>query len=231
MQEILFGRDPADNTLKISANGVSQNKEPVPQSVSRQHCKITITDDGKAIITNLNPRNCTFVNGVAITSQAIGGGDRIELGGERYPLDISKLKLPTYVSISHLKRIWDNYQLQQQQMKVKNIRMAAIRSLTGVFSILAIVLAQFNFGLERQTADTLRILLYCLTGISLLWFVFSTWTGAKRRVQKEEKIRRDFQRAYVCPCSKCGMFFGYDTPYEMLIRNGKCNKCNSHFTH
>ena len=231
MQEILFGRDPADNTLKISANGVSQNKGPVPQSVSREHCKITIADDGKATITNLNPRNVTFVNGIAVSSKEINGNDKIELGGERYPLDISGLKLPKAASIAHLQQIWDNYQLKQQQMKVKNIRMAALRSLTGVFSVLAIVLAQFNFGLERQTADTLRIVLYCLTGISLLWFVFSTWTGAKRRVQQEEKLRRDFQKAYVCPCSQCGMFFGYDTPYEMLVRNGKCIRCNTHFTH
>jgi hypothetical protein len=48
-------------------------------SVSKEHAKVLVTDDGKVIVTDLNSRNGTFVNGVKVQNQRLNLGDKIGL--------------------------------------------------------------------------------------------------------------------------------------------------------
>ena len=102
MQEILIGRAGGTQTLKVTVNGKSTTLGAVPMSVSREHCKVVRQDDGTAVITNLNSRNVTYVNGQAVVSHEVTADDVVELGGDRYRLDLSMLKLARKVDVSHL---------------------------------------------------------------------------------------------------------------------------------
>ncbi len=63
--------------------------------VSKEHAQIFLTDD-KIILSDLNSRNGTFVNGVKIQNQRIGLGDKISLNDIIFDI----LKLPDVAMIS-----------------------------------------------------------------------------------------------------------------------------------
>jgi len=49
-------------------------------SVSRRHCKISVLDNGKYVLTDLESRNGTYVNGLRIKNQVISGDDLVKIG-------------------------------------------------------------------------------------------------------------------------------------------------------
>ena len=85
--EIIIGRDPQTQQLCIIKDGHSkQCGQPgsIPMDVSRQHLSLQPTGNRKWIAKNLNDRNVTFVNGIAIESKTISEQDKVELGNSRY---------------------------------------------------------------------------------------------------------------------------------------------------
>ena len=92
MVTVIIGRDHRTNQLYRMANGKAQlikQEKPVPTSVSKEHISLTITDDGKMILKNLNVQNYTFVNMVGVESKLIQEGDR---GMGRLPERVDGLK-------------------------------------------------------------------------------------------------------------------------------------------
>lgn len=228
MQTITIGRDANNNTLKISTNGKSVNGGKVPQSVSREHCTITIKDDGTATITNINPRNVTLVNGQPVTTENIWGNDVVELGGNRFKLDLTPFKLPNVTRVGHLEKIWNDYKLEQEKQRISMLRTNALRSVTGLFSMAAIAISFIKGDPgQQETIGTLRIILYVLAIITVVWTVVSTFVNAPKKVKAEEERKQKFQDQYVCP--NCGLFLGFENRFDMLIRNGQCNKCRTKF--
>src|SRR5919108_6061505 len=65
--EIPVGRDPG-NLVAIS-----------DASLSRRHC-VLVRDEGSYLIRDLESRNGTFVNGVAVTESSLHHGDQISVG-------------------------------------------------------------------------------------------------------------------------------------------------------
>ena len=143
--ELIIGREAGASRLRI------QHKQPrpfwgnansVPKSVSRQHCKVVTDDKGGYIITNLKPENVTYVNGVQIESKHISGKDRIELGSDRYFMDIAAIikglgaSIPKSFSIRHLQEVWDEFHDTKLQIQIKEKKSAAIRSVTAYFPCL-----------------------------------------------------------------------------------------------
>ena len=71
--EIIIGRDQHTRQLCILKDGNSMTygqAGSVPMDVSRQHISLQPVGNGKWIIKNLNERNVTFVNGIAIGWEA-----------------------------------------------------------------------------------------------------------------------------------------------------------------
>jgi len=225
MQELLIGRDPNNNTLKISTNGKSVNGGKVTNTMSREHCTLTINDDGTATITNLNPRNVTFVNGQPVATKVISGNDVVELGADRYKLDLKPFKLAKFASIRHLEIVWKSYKQAQEQQRIDAIRKNALRSATGILTMGAILISFAN----NPSLDFLRYILYGLAIISIIWTVVSGIINAPKIVKKENDMKQRFQDSYVCP--NCGMFFGFENRFEMLLKNGQCSKCRTKFTY
>lgn len=226
-QEILIGRDAESNKLKITVAGRSALQADVPMSVSREHCVIYKNDDGTAAITNLNPRNVTYVNGIPVAQKEISADDVVELGGERFRLDTSFLKLPRLISVSHLKQVWDSFEREQERARAKMVRKNALKGLSGLLTMAAIVISFIDMGLEAGSVNTIRIALYVVAALAVV-LTFGPDAINPGKAIKEEKKRKDkFQQAYVCP--QCGYFFGFTNSYDILLRTGECVKCKAKF--
>ncbi len=227
MQEILIGRDGGTQTLKVTVNGKSTTLGAVPMSVSREHCKVVRQDDGTAVITNLNNRNVTYVNGEAVVSHEVTADDVVELGGDRYRLDLSMLKLARKVDVSHLQKIWEDYTSWEEHTRISNIRSTALKSVTGLFSMAALIITFGDFGMEVETMRTLRLVLYTLAGVSIIWTSLNMFVTAPRRVRKAREREERFVDEYVCPA--CKRPFGKSYRYEKLLQLGECPMCKAKF--
>lgn len=243
MIEIVIGRDGRTSQLKISIGQQSKSfgaQGSVPQTVSRQHCSITVNDNGTFTLKNLKLQNVTFVNGQQVDTKIIKENDTIELGPNKYLVSWNTLKsvIPAkaeVVSIEPLKKIWDRYQLEnekveirKQQLAIKKQKQNLLRGLTGIFIPLAIVLSVFAGGRDNP----LFILLYSLPGIITLMMTISQYNNIKEdessiisdREQKKERDLR-FRRDYSCP--KCGKYLSM--PYDVLERYDSCPYCKVKF--
>ena len=228
MQEFLIGRKAPENILEISTNGKSVTQGPVPQSVSREHCKIVRNDDGTALITNLNDRNATYVNGIRVITKHISADDVVELGGEHYRLDTSFLKLVKSVNIEHLENIWNDFEQWEEKQKISVQRSNALKGITGLFSMFAIIISFSDFGMKPSTIKTLRLVLYSLAIISVAWTVISTFVSAPRKVREAKEREQRFFDDYVCPA--CKKSLGKSYRYERLLKLGECPLCKAKFT-
>lgn len=227
MQEFLIGRKAPENILEISTNGKTATQGPVPLSVSREHCKIIRNDDGTALITNINDRNATFVNGVRVISKNITADDVVELGGEHYRLDTSFLKLVKLVSISHLEKVWNEFEQWEEKQKISVQRSNALKGITGLFSMFAIIISFSDFGMDLSTVKTLRIVLYTFAIISVVWTIISTFFSAPRKVREAKEREQRFYDEYVCPA--CKKSLGKSYRYERLVNLGECPLCKAKF--
>lgn len=223
MQVVLIGRDGTNDTLKISTNGKSVNGPKVTKTMSREHCRLTINDDGTATIENINPRNVTFVNGQPVMSKVISGTDVVELGGDRYKLDLAPFKLAKFADIRHLEIIWKRHKQYQEKQKIDALRKNALRSATGILTMGAILISFAN----NPDLNFLRYTLYILAIISIGWTVVSGIINAPKIVKKENEMKQRFQESYVCP--NCGMFLGFEKSFDMLRKDGECYKCHTKF--
>ena len=166
---LLIGRDPAKNSLLLAVkennkSTVIGSPGSVPKSVSRcrpaegvAHVKIEIDDKGEMLLYNMNPNNSTYVEGNEISIKRITGGSNVELGQDRYRLNIpivleaAKRLIPSKpLDISHLKGVWKNFEeeddriaLRQQEMSKKRMLPIMVSSTCGILSGL-IAVAELN---------------------------------------------------------------------------------------
>ena len=63
----VIGRSPSCQ-IKLASN-----------AVSKEHATVLVTDDGKALITDMNSRNGTVVNGLRVQNQKMQVGDILKL--------------------------------------------------------------------------------------------------------------------------------------------------------
>ena len=103
--EVIIGRKDGTNQLSLKVGNKVSIKGPqqsVNNGVSREHCKLTVNDDGTFTIENLKAENQTLVNGLPIASKRITPNDVVELGWQRYRLDWNLVfeVIPKMVNIS-----------------------------------------------------------------------------------------------------------------------------------
>lgn len=238
--DIIIGRDSQTQQLCVIKDGVvMQYGQPgsVPMDVSRSHVSLQPVGDGKWVIKNLNERNVTYVNGLAVESMTIGEQDRVELGNSHYVLSWSAVngRKEETVDIRPLKRVWDNYQRDNDDMEIRKQRLGLakqkqniLRGLTGIFIPLAIVLSIFCGGRDNP----FFILLYCIPPLIIVVMTYNQYNGIKKDEadivkDKERKREREvrFRRDYSCP--KCGKYLSL--PYDVLERYDSCPYCKVKF--
>ena len=204
----------------------------VPKSVSRSHCRLEVDGKGGMTISNVSDRNILFVNGLEYKTKTVSQSDLVELGAERYKLDLAEVlallaKAPgkpqdttKAYDISHLKRIWETYSDSKVQTQVQERKINNASSAMGILTSAGLICA-FVPALAK-----IRVLTVSLTVV--LGIVFFYIRSKRVNVPVEQKQLDDiFQDEYVCP--HCKHFLGNQS-YKLVLRNGGCPWCKSKFT-
>ena len=225
MVTVVIGRDHQTNRLRLVSNGKSQvlgQQNSVPTSVSKEHVAFIVNDDGTIILKNLSIQNDTYVNMVGIESKRIKEGDRIELGNGHYTLswDILKPFVPKFADIRPLKKIWDDYQKEQDAFQIKQNRFSILRSATGILTMLSIAIGRFS----NDGGGALSILLYVVGGIMAVVFIVISWNDAAKTPQKKRDMTDAFTKRYICP--NCSHYLGPNS-YDIISQNDRCPYCRA----
>lgn len=233
MMEIVIGRESPNSRLRISVDNkdffLGENGS-VPKSVSRQHCKLTIKEKGNYVITNI--RNITYVNGVEVESKHITDNDCVELGSDRYYLNIAAIckiianASPSTYSIRHLEKVWDEFHDTKLRIQIKEKKSVAIRSVTSVFSMSAIFCG-FIPGIAEYTS--LRVALYSAGLLLGVYFFIVTYRSSSTLPKFLDDLDKKFHKDYVCPNPDCHHFMGYQQ-YDDLKKMPGCPYCKSKYT-
>lgn len=260
---ILIGKEPGNGRLCVSVNVNGLNKtapigemHSVPNSVSRcipgeykAHCKIAIGANGDMVITNMKSQNVTYVNGAEIVSKKLKAGSRIELGKDRYAIDLNAIimvvrkmvcvtngnggysqmpprqaqqgQIQEY-SIRHLKKVWDEYNDNMKRIKIRQKNIGLLSSIPMGFSMFG--------GLVAGVAPDVREYALVFTGLALLIMLIGFYKKfTDKSIDEQEKLTEEFQNNYVCPNPKCHHFMG-KRPYNILKQNKNCQYCKCKLT-
>ena len=223
--EIIIGRDAESGKLRINADGSDTlygNAGSVPQSVSPQHCRLTVSDEGLRL-HNLDINNYTYINGQAVEMKTITNDCRIELGADRYRLYWKALQSVMPADIRPLKTVWDAFEQGNIDLQIAERKFNTLRSATGLITMVAIALSIATGG-----KSVWYIVLYALAILVSLAFFIKAYRDASKVPQQRQELNRQFQRDYICP--HCGHFLGNQS-YDILTQNQGCPYCKTKFIH
>lgn len=226
--DIIIGRDAATQQLKLTV-GTKELKTgsagSVPLTVSRRHCALTVGDDKSLRLSNLNPQNQTFVNGVPIESKSIKPTDAVALGADLYRLDVAAVLaaagpyLPKTADIRPLGAVWEERERRTTEQTIAERRFNALRSATGLVTMTAIVLAM------TVGHNWLYMMLYGLAILATLGFTIKAYRDSSNAPKKLKQLEKAFRDRYVCP--NCGHHF--NMPYDELTAYDNCPFCKAKF--
>lgn len=223
--EIIIGRDQQTQKLCVIKDGNAKlcgQAGSVPMDVSRHHLSLQPAGNRKWTAKNLNERNVTFVNGIAIESKTICEQDKVELGNSHYLFSWDVLCEPTEetVDIRPLQDIWQEYDRQRFETQIAERKFNAARSATGIITMLAIA-CSLILG-----HGPVYLILYTLAiGISVA-FTIVAYRKSTEIPKQQRDLNKQFQQRYLCP--KCGHFMGFQD-YDVLIQNDTCPYCKTKF--
>lgn len=202
-------------------------EQSVHQSVSRQHLQLELQDDGTILLENIKMQNITYVNGTQVHRKAVRTGDKIEMGTERYLLDWKLVKslLPQMFDIRNLKNVFEDYRDSIKKLNKQQAQSAALKSITGVFSMGAIAVGIF-FGKDGDFS-ALTAVLYGTALITTIFFFVKSWRDADRIPELRDKIQNDFQHTCVCPNEECRHYLGNYSFYDNLPK--QCPHCHAKY--
>lgn len=239
---ILIGREPERGRLMLAIKDGVKVKATflgrVPTCVSRcdpaknrAHCKIDFDKDGHMTITNLEPCNDTYVNGVQVASKRISTQDKVALGKDRFDIDIStiieavKNILDEIVSIKPLEAIWEKYENALENIDIKRQEKARKRLLpiiVGVASSVLMGILPLIFG-ENKSISLIGLIPFIITIILYLKIYNEKDTSISDRKSAQSELMDN----YICP--KCKHYLGQQ-PYKVLRQNNKCLYCHVKWT-
>ena len=239
--EAVIGKEEGQHRLLVKIGQkafVVGAPQSVPNTVSRQHCSLSVefTDDEarkvvKIRIRNLRPQNITYVDGLEIDSKAIGEEAHVQLGFDRYMMDLKQIvggmrkflpaappPPPPEYSVGHLEEVWNRYHDMKQELLKKQHSLGLWARIPMFFSmgagvLTAIVPDEYKPYLGVLTAFSLIIMIYGF--IQQKNFVFS---------EEMDKLENWLQDNYVCPNPECRHFIG-NVPFKILKTNPGCGYC------
>ena len=223
--EIIIGRDQQTRQLCVVKDGNSKlygQPNSVPMDVSRHHISLQPAGNGKWQIKNLNERNVTFVNGIAVESKTISEKDKIELGKSHYLFSWAALQEPKVetIDISRLKVVWDTYQQNDIEIRDRQKNNGLLASIPLGFSMLG--------GIIAGVAPEIREVALMLTGIAFVVFLFGLYRRSQDNSTVELKENQDeFDRKWICP--KCKHPLTCFRSYTILSQNDSCPYCKTKF--
>lgn len=223
--DIVIGRDQQTRKLCVVKDGSSMLyglEGSVPMDVSRHHISLQSSGSGKWIIKNLNERNVSFVNGIAVESKTISESDKVELGNSHYlfPWDaLSEPKVET-ADIRPLRHIWEEYNQE-------NIRIRKQQKNTGLLASIPMGFTMLGGLIAGVGPEEIRGVAYLFTAIALLIMLYGFYRRFNdNSIEKQEELKKKLQRNYTCP--KCGHFLGFQD-YEVLAQSEACPYCKTKY--
>lgn len=222
--EVTVGREQQSRRLNVIRDGKTQfvgNPGSVPMDVSRQHVSLCLKEKNKWEIKNLNDKNVTYVNGVAIEKKLISESDKIELGTSRYALSWDIIRGPKQetADIRHLRQVWDEYKEGLREIEDRQKNTMLLSSIPMTFSMIGSVIT----GL---TGYRDLMIVFAIIAVTLLIYSLLRRKNDTSRDDKEELTKSMYKR-YVCP--KCGKFLGMQD-YDLLIQQmDQCTYCKAKF--
>lgn len=226
--DYIIGRDAITSQLKIAFGSQIIRigaQCSVPQTVSREHVRLSVGNDGKMRITNLKPLNVTFVNGHSVESKGITASDSITLGSSHYHLDLTAVLaaiqkvMPKVVDIRPLKDVWDKYYKAQLDARIRQGKFVALSSGTGLITMAAVVLSFMGVGLG------VRIACYVVAAVFILITIITRYQNATKLPLQQEEWKKWLRNNYKCP--SCGHSFNMD--YDTLSQYDNCPYCKAKF--
>ncbi len=204
--EIIIGRNQQTRQLNVIKDGketIYGNAGSVPMDVSRHHISLQTAGAGKWQIKNLNERNVTFVNGIAVESKTISENDKVELGNSHYLFPWDALKEPKVetADIRPLRKVWEDYNQENIRIRKQQKNIGLLASIPMGFTMLGGLIA--GVGPEE-----IRGVAYLFTAIALLIMLYGFYRRFNdNSIEKQEELKKKLQRNYTCP--KCGHFLGF----------------------
>lgn len=225
MIQLIIGRDAQTGKIKV-VNGTQMNlygnPATVPPDVSRQHCQLTINDDGTMTLANIKAVNVTWVNGVEIQSKQIRHHDKVQLGPSQFNLPLSEIvkkEVPKTIDITPLKAVWECYNKQNIAIRKRQHANGMWASVPMVFSMLG--------GVVGGVLPVIREFAFGFTAVALVIMAYGLYRRfTDKSIEQQEEIKKQFQRDYVCP--QCHHFMGYQD-YDLLKQNTACPYCKTKF--
>lgn len=230
MTEILVGREEHTDFPRLAVNikgSVFFVGDPgcVTKHMSRKHCKVIVEDNGSISVYDVTSNNFIFVNGKEYKQKTnLSAADKVELGYDRYPLDLSELlaivsSLQEY-SIAPLGQVYEDYQKRLMKYLVKQEKMTALTMLPGGLSMLSGVL-----GLVFDD-KAIRIPMLILAVLSLISIFLIKYLSADVNSKKKIQIEDAFHERYVCPNPACHQFLGAHS-FTDLQHMHSCPHCKA----
>lgn len=223
--EIIIGRDQQTRQLCIVKDGNSKlygQAGSVPMDVSRHHLSLQPAGNGKWQIKNLNERNVTFVNGIAVESKTITESDKVELGNSHYLFSWNALLEPKVETcdIRPLKQVWEEY-------NQANIDIRKRQKNIGLLASIPIGITMLGGLLSGVAPDELKPFAYVFTAVALIVMLYGFYRRfTDNSIEEQEEIKKKFQRRYVCP--KCKHFMGF-LDYDILTQSDACPYCKAKY--
>ena len=223
--EIKVGRDADTGKLRLTVGGkavLAGEANACPDSVSREHALISVSDEGIVTIHNLNVENDIYVDGIGVEQKRIAEPVRIELGREHYPLSWESLRplIPRFADIRPLQQVWQDFEAKQLKQEISERRFAVLRYSTGIVTLASIALGRY-FG-----EGMLSTSLYWLAGIMAAVFAFFAYKSASDVPQRRRQLQKDTEQKYRCP--NCGSLFPLQK-YDLLRQQKRCSHCQAIF--
>lgn len=223
--EIIIGRDQQTRKLSVVKDGSSKlygQPDSVPMDVSRHHISLQPVGDGKWQIKNLNERNVTFVNGIAVENKTISENDKVELGNSHYLFQWAALSEPKVetIDIRSLKKIWDDYQQNDIAIRNRQKNNGLLASVPLGFSMLG--------GIIAGVAPEIRGVALVFTGIAFILFIYGLYRRSQDNSTVElKRLQDDFDKKWVCP--KCKHPLTCFRSYTILSQSDSCPYCKTKY--
>ena len=250
---ILIGKDPEHGRLLVAVGGKAAAigaPGSVPACVSRckvaegvGHAQIAVDQNGNMTLTNLKSQNVTFVNGSEIASKRILPSNTVELGKDRFninlPVVIETAKklgcIPVQgaknrlggnggnsvnsepakkFNIKHLKLIYDDYHSKALERQRKQKKLGILASCSMFFTIGGSAFAAF--ANKFGMGETAQDYTWILPVVGFVVFFISMYMRIKdTSIEDADATNLEYTRNFVCPNPECGKFLG-NMSYELM---------------
>lgn len=254
---LLIGKEPVNGSLSLTISPLEgQTKafsiglpKSVPDSVSRckpaegiAHAKLDIDSNGVMKLTNLKDSNVTFVNGSEIKTKKVELSSRIELGMDKYSLNLNEVitaarkvaekfgpkEVPIF-DIAPLRKVWEKYDHRQIKRQKKQRRLGLYASAGMVFTLGGTAL---SFLAEKVgMGDVMKDIMPFLAATGGVVFLISFYLRAKdKSIEDAHDATEEFQETYTCPNPECNRFLGMQS-FKMLKKQSRmvCPHCKCKF--